>query len=61
MRPRFMGYNVAVFIIFFGLSLLDALSSRNVGVVVFWLFVGAVFVYGDVAAFRHSHHHGQRV
>ena len=58
MRRRFTGSNVAIFIIFFGLALLDAISSGNFAVAGFWVFVGSLFVYADVASARQKQHHG---
>ena len=55
MRQRFMGYNVTVFIIFFGLALLEAVTARNWTVVAFWVVIGLVFVYADHVAFRRKH------
>ena len=41
------GTNVTVFLLFFGVSLLDALQSRNWLRAIFWLAIGLVFLRAD--------------
>lgn len=36
--------NITIFALFFGISLLDALASRNLWRSAFWLAIGALFV-----------------
>jgi hypothetical protein len=46
MRFR-LGTNVAVFLLFFGISLLDALRSHDWLRAVLWLAIGLVFLRAD--------------
>jgi hypothetical protein len=39
--------NVTIFILFFGISLLDALASRNWWRSAFWLAIGLVFLIAN--------------
>jgi hypothetical protein len=41
------GTNVTVFLLFFGVSLLDALQSRNWLRAIFWLAIGLGFLRAD--------------
>jgi hypothetical protein len=41
------GTNITVFLLFFGVSLLDALQSRNWLRAIFWLAIGLVFLRAD--------------
>ena len=52
MRTRFAGSATTVFLIFFGLALLDAIRSGNAAVTAYWIFVGSIFVYADIASAR---------
>jgi hypothetical protein len=56
MRTRFAGYNITIFLLFFGIALLDAIRSGDIGVTLFWVFVALVFVYGDVQSVRQRRH-----
>ena len=47
MRPNPSGANVTVFLLFFGLSLLDALQSRAWIRAALWLAIGLVFLRAD--------------
>ena len=44
MRLTSTSTNFTIFALFFGISLLDALVSRNLWRVAFWLAIGALFV-----------------
>jgi hypothetical protein len=41
------GSNVTIFILFFGLSLLEAVQTRNWFRAVLWLALGLVFLWAD--------------
>ena len=45
-KPRF-GANVAVFLVFFGLSVADAIWSHNWLRAILWLAFGALFLRAD--------------
>ena len=45
-KPR-MGANMAVFLLFFGVALLDALRGGHWLRAAFWLLIGLVFLLGD--------------
>jgi hypothetical protein len=47
MHPVRLGTNTAVFLVFFGVSLLDALTSGNFLRAAFWLAIGFVFLSAD--------------
>ena len=47
------GTNVAVFLIFFGIALIQALQEGHWSIVVFWLLVGAFFLRADIVRERH--------
>jgi hypothetical protein len=51
-----LGANVAVFLLFFGISLLDAIWTRHWVGAVLWLAFGALFLRGDSrkTEIRHS-------
>ena len=42
-----LGSNFAVFLLFFGLSLLEAFQTRNWLRAAFWLAIAVVFLYAD--------------
>lgn len=42
-----MGTNVTIFLLFFGLSVIEALQTRDWLRVVFWLAIGLVFLRAD--------------
>jgi type IV secretory pathway VirB2 component (pilin) len=44
--PRF-GTNFTVFVIFFGMSMIEGLHARNWALAAFWLGIGAVFLAAD--------------
>ena len=48
MRREFTGTNITVFLLFFGLSLLEALGSRNWITAALWLLVGILFLRADL-------------
>jgi hypothetical protein len=47
MRQLRLGSNVAVFLLFFGLALLDALRSHDWLRATFWCAIGLVFLNAD--------------
>ena len=47
MRSFTPGTNVTVFLLFFGLSLLEALETRNWLKAAFWVAIGLVFLRAD--------------
>ena len=47
MRNLKLGANFTVFLIFFGISLLDAIVSRHWLGVILWLAFGALFLRAD--------------
>jgi len=48
MRNLRLGANVAVFLLFFGVALLDALRSADWLRAAFWIAIGLVFLRGDM-------------
>ncbi len=48
---------ITIFLLFFGIGLLDALWAHNWGVALFWIVVGAVFFLLDRA--RRGHPRGE--
>ena len=42
-----LGTNVAVFLLFFGVSVLEAFETRNWLKAAFWLAIGVVFLLAD--------------
>jgi hypothetical protein len=47
MRRLQLGENVAVFLVFFGIALIEATQSGHWPAVVFWLIIGALFLRAD--------------
>jgi hypothetical protein len=47
MKNLRLGSNFAVFLLFFGLSMLEAFQTRNWLKAAFWLAIAAVFLYVD--------------
>jgi hypothetical protein len=47
MKKIHMGTNFAVFVIFFGVAVLDSFISGNLLWMAFWLVMGALFIAGD--------------
>jgi hypothetical protein len=47
------GPNVAVFLLFFGIALLDAIRSRDLLAALLWLALGLVFLRSDALKKRH--------
>jgi hypothetical protein len=45
-RPR-LGTNFTVFLLFFGISMLEAFQTRNWIKAAFWLALGTVFLLAD--------------
>ena len=54
MKTPAPGSATAIFIVFFGVALLDAASGGNVYSVLFWLVAGAAFTYFDLRHLRRS-------
>jgi hypothetical protein len=52
MRTFGFGTNTAVFLIFFGLALVDAIASGNWLRSAFWVIVGLVFLRADALKLR---------
>jgi hypothetical protein len=48
MRQKYPGTNITVFLLFFGLSMLEVLGSRNWIVAALWLAVGILFLHADL-------------
>jgi hypothetical protein len=48
MRQSFTSTNITVFLLFFGLSLLEAFGSRNWVTAALWLAVGILFLRADL-------------
>jgi len=48
MRQKFPGTNITVFLLFFGLSMLEAFGSRNWITAALWLVVGILFLRTDL-------------
>lgn len=44
MRPLSTGTNLAIFALFFGTSLLDAITTRNWARAAFWLVIALAFM-----------------
>jgi hypothetical protein len=42
-----LGANVTVFLLFFGMALLDAIRSRDLALAFLWLALGLVFLRAD--------------
>ena len=47
MKKIRLGTNFAVFVIFFGIAVLESFTSRNWLWVAFWVVMGVVFIIGD--------------
>ena len=43
------GTNSAIFILFFGVAVLEAFQSRNWLKCIFWMAIGTVFLRADIA------------
>ena len=54
MRLPSTSTNMTIFILFFGISLLDALATRNWWRVGFWLLIGLVFLGASLMGRRES-------
>ena len=48
MSQKVTGTNITVFLLFFGLSLLEAFGSRNWVTAALWLAVGFLFLRADL-------------
>jgi hypothetical protein len=47
MPPIRLGTNVTVFLLFFGVAVLEAFQTRNWLKALFWLAIGVVFLMAD--------------
>ena len=54
MKTPSPGSAIAIFIVFFGVALLDAASGGDAYGVLFWLAAGAVFTYFDLRHLRRA-------
>ncbi|HEY2163073.1 MAG TPA: hypothetical protein VGH04_03745 [Gemmatimonadaceae bacterium] len=52
MKATVPGSATTIFLLFFGVALIDALTGGSVFGILFWLSVGAAFVYADVRRVR---------
>ena len=52
MKAPYPGSATTIFLVFFGVALLDAFSGGSVYAILFWLAVGAVFAYADILHIR---------
>jgi hypothetical protein len=48
MMMKKIGVNFTVFLLFFGVALLEALQTRNWLKAAFWVAIGGVFLVGDI-------------
>ncbi len=55
-----MRTNLAIFIMFFGVAMLDAIWGGQWWSVLLWLAVGAVFFWADYRRVPHQASHGNR-
>jgi hypothetical protein len=60
MKNFWLGQNVTVFLLFFGVALLEAIQSRNWIKMVFWLAIGTVFLRADRVGRRDPRHRKPR-
>jgi hypothetical protein len=51
-KASFRGSATTIFLLFFGIALIDALVGGSVYGILFWLAVGTVFVYADLRRVR---------
>jgi hypothetical protein len=54
MKKVRIGVNFTVFLLFFGVALLEAFQSRNWLKAAFWVAIGIVFLVGDNLRNRHQ-------
>lgn len=54
MRKPILGTNVTIFLLFFGIALLDALGSGRWFVALFWLAIGVLFLRADALKPKHD-------
>ncbi len=52
MKATFPSSATTIFLLFFGVALIDALTGGSVFGILFWLAVGAVFVSADLRRVR---------
>jgi hypothetical protein len=52
---RLPGTSVTVFLLFFGLALLDAFASQRWLTAAFWLAIGLVFLHADLRREHRQH------
>lgn len=48
MKKLKLGTNFAIFVLFFGVAAVDAVQTHNWLRIIFWLMIGAVFLWADV-------------
>lgn len=54
MKNLRLGANISVFLLFFGVALLEAVQTRNWLKAAFWVAIGIVFLIGDQRRNRQS-------
>ena len=54
MKPLRIGVNFTVFLLFFGVALLEAFQTRNWLKAAFWVAIGIVFLAGDHLRNKHQ-------
>ena len=60
MRKLKLGANFAVFLLFFGVAMLEAFQTQNWLKAIFWLAIGVVFLVADNLKKRRLKRHGRR-
>jgi hypothetical protein len=55
MKATIPGSATTIFLLFFGVALIDAVAGGSVYGIVFWLAVGAAFVTADLRRVRRLH------
>jgi hypothetical protein len=46
--PMKLGTNTAIFLLFFGVAVIQAIQTRNGLLVLMWIAIGLVFLWADV-------------
>jgi len=47
--------NTTVFILFFGMGVVEAIQTKNWIKVIFWFAIGFVFLFADIRKNKHDH------
>lgn len=47
MKKIKLGYNFVIFLLFFGISLIEAFQNKNLLEAVFWIAIGIFFLMAD--------------